>query len=81
MSINLNYLLERVNLCMVFTQVTIVKGDASDDGVVSSLCQKALDEEGRLDVYYANGAICTWKPLVDTSFEDFMSTIKINSGS
>lgn len=66
---------------MVSTQVTIVKGDASDDGVVSSLCQKALDEEGRLDVYYANGAICTWKPLVDTSFEDFMSTIKINSGS
>ncbi|KIO25344.1 hypothetical protein M407DRAFT_75854, partial [Tulasnella calospora MUT 4182] len=62
-------------------KVTIVKGDASDDSVVSSLCQKVLDEAGRLDIYYANGAICTWKPLADTSFEDFMNTIKINSGS
>ncbi|KAG8939699.1 hypothetical protein FRC00_013620, partial [Tulasnella sp. 408] len=62
-------------------KVTIVKGDASDDKTVSSLCQKVLDEAGRLDVYYANGAICTWKPLADTSFEEFLNTIKINSGS
>ncbi|KAG8935422.1 hypothetical protein FRC01_000029 [Tulasnella sp. 417] len=62
-------------------KVTIVKGDASDETVVSSLCQKVLDETGRLDVYYANGAICTWKPLAATSFEDFLSTIKINAGS
>ncbi|KIO25343.1 hypothetical protein M407DRAFT_244119, partial [Tulasnella calospora MUT 4182] len=61
--------------------VTIVKGDASDDSAVSSLCQKVLDEAGRLDVYYSNGGICTWKPLAYTSFEDFMNTIKINSGS
>ncbi|KAG9050241.1 hypothetical protein FS837_006913 [Tulasnella sp. UAMH 9824] len=62
-------------------KVTIVKGDASDDKTLSSLCQKVLHEEGRLDVFYANGAICTWKPLADTSFEEFLNTIKINSGS
>ncbi|KAG8990595.1 hypothetical protein FRB90_001695 [Tulasnella sp. 427] len=62
-------------------KVTIIKGDASDDGVVSSLCERVINEAGRLDVYYGNGAICTWKPLTDTSFDDFMNTVKINSGS
>lgn len=62
-------------------KVTIVKGDSSDDKVVSSLCDRVLDEEGRLDIYYANGGISPWKMLSDLSLDDLMSVIKINTGS
>lgn len=61
-------------------QVTIVKGDSSDVRVVSSLCDRVLDEEGRLNIYYANGGISPWKVLTNLSLDDLMNTIKTNTG-
>jgi hypothetical protein len=34
-----------------------VQGDAADEEVISGLCKRALKEEGRLDVFFANVSI------------------------
>lgn len=31
-----------------------MQGDAADDNTISQLCERALQEEGRLDVFWAN---------------------------
>lgn len=38
----------------MYLQVTVIQGDAADDKTIQSLVQRALDEEGRLDVFFAN---------------------------
>ncbi|KIO17119.1 hypothetical protein M407DRAFT_85291, partial [Tulasnella calospora MUT 4182] len=48
---------------------------------VYSLCDRVLDEEGRLDIYYANGGISPWKMLTVLSLDDLITTIKINTGA
>lgn len=35
-------------------QITCIAGDAADEAVVQAVCQRALEEEGRLDVFFAN---------------------------
>ena len=41
---------------VVFTssQVTVIQADASDDKAISDVCQQALREQGRLDIFFAN---------------------------
>ena len=34
--------------------VTITQADAADEDAISKVCKQALDEEGRLDVFFAN---------------------------
>ena len=36
------------------TQVTVQQADAADEDAVAGLCKKALHDEGRLDVFFAN---------------------------
>jgi len=40
--------------CDETLQATILKTDAADDKAVSNVCQQALSEEGRLDIFFAN---------------------------
>jgi hypothetical protein len=47
LSIKVNYL----RLCF---QVTTIQGDASDETLISDVCKRSIDEEGRLDVFFAN---------------------------
>jgi NAD(P)-dependent dehydrogenase (short-subunit alcohol dehydrogenase family) len=35
-------------------QVTTVQADAADEVAIEAVCKRALDEEGRLDVFFAN---------------------------
>jgi len=36
------------------TKVTTIQGDAADESLVAATCKRAVDEEGRLDVFFAN---------------------------
>jgi hypothetical protein len=35
-------------------QVTVKQSDAASDTEIQGICKKALEEEGRLDVFFAN---------------------------
>jgi len=35
-------------------KVTTLQADAADETVISSVCERALKDEGRLDVFFAN---------------------------
>ncbi len=35
-------------------KVTTIQADAADDSAISDVCEQALREEGRLDVFFAN---------------------------
>lgn len=37
-----------------FNQVTVVQGDAADEQTIQDLVSRAVKEEGRLDVFFAN---------------------------
>ena len=40
-------------------KVTAIQADASDEEAVQDVCERALQEEGRLDVFFANVS-STW---------------------
>jgi hypothetical protein len=42
-------------------QVTVTQGDAASDAKIKGLCDQAFQEEGRLDVFFANVS-CHWNP-------------------
>ncbi|KAF8894947.1 hypothetical protein CPB84DRAFT_1825889 [Gymnopilus junonius] len=60
-------------------KVTTMKADAADETTVSGVCQQALCEEGRLDVFFANAGIATREHLADTTADTFMNTMRINA--
>ncbi|KAK7692944.1 hypothetical protein QCA50_004585 [Cerrena zonata] len=60
-------------------KVTTLQGDASDENAIASLCKRALQEEGRLDVFFANAGVATASPLDSVTAEGFMNTMKINT--
>ncbi|KAG6378247.1 hypothetical protein JVT61DRAFT_13953 [Boletus reticuloceps] len=60
-------------------QVTTIKADAADDGAIAAVCKQAVDEEGQLDVFFANAGVATNAGLHDTTAEQFMETLRINS--
>lgn len=39
-------------------QVTTIQADAADEAAISGVCKQALQEEGRLDVFFANVSAC-----------------------
>ena len=47
-------------------QVTTVQADASDEAAIKGLCDRAIQEEGQLDVFFANvrGVELTFPPLL-----------------
>lgn len=60
-------------------KVTVIQADAADDEAISSVCQQALSEEGRLDVFFANAGIATNRTLEETPGEVFTNTMRINA--
>lgn len=36
--------------------MTVQQGDAADDATIANLCKQALQEEGRVDVFFANAS-------------------------
>ncbi|KAI0254015.1 sex determination protein tasselseed-2 [Lactifluus subvellereus] len=60
-------------------KVTVIQADAADDKAISDVCQQALKEEGRLDIFFANAGIATSRNLEETSGEGFTNTMRINA--
>jgi NAD(P)-dependent dehydrogenase (short-subunit alcohol dehydrogenase family) len=59
-------------------KVTTKECDAADEEAIKGVIQQALDEEGKLDVFFANAAIATGAPLASTDVEDLTETLRIN---
>lgn len=60
-------------------QVTTLQADAANEQAIAGLCKQALQEEGRLDVFFANAGIATATPLWDITPEQFMEVMRVNA--
>jgi len=60
-------------------KVTTIEADASDETAISNVCKQALQEEGRLDVFFANAGIATSDTLENTTTETFMNVMRVNA--
>ncbi|KAH9485052.1 Levodione reductase [Psilocybe cubensis] len=60
-------------------KVTTLQADAADEKAISGLCEQALREEGRLDVFFANAGWASKDSLQDTSVETYMKSMRINA--
>ncbi|KAG6903011.1 hypothetical protein C0995_007444 [Termitomyces sp. Mi166 len=61
------------------SQVTVIQADAANEAVISGVCNQALREEGRLDVFFANAGIASRNALHDTTAETFMNSMRVNA--
>ncbi|KAH9002073.1 sex determination protein tasselseed-2 [Lactarius hatsudake] len=60
-------------------KTTVIQADAADDKAISGVCQQALSEEGRLDIFFANAGIATGRTLEETPGEVFTNTMRVNA--
>ncbi|KNZ72856.1 3-oxoacyl-[acyl-carrier-protein] reductase [Termitomyces sp. J132] len=60
-------------------RVTVIQADAADEATISGVCDQALREEGRLDVFFANAGVASRNALHDTTTETFMNTMRVNA--
>jgi len=59
--------------------VTVIQADATDDRAISDVCHRALREQGRLDIFFANAGIAFQRTLEETSGEMFTNVMRINA--
>ncbi|KAG7450964.1 NAD(P)-binding protein [Guyanagaster necrorhizus] len=76
---NLSNLKETIETKYPDVKATTLQADASDEAAILGVCNQALEEEGRLDVFFANAGIASMKHVSQITTEDFMNTIKVNS--
>ncbi|KAJ6577528.1 hypothetical protein B0H19DRAFT_1207933 [Mycena capillaripes] len=57
-------------------QITCIGGEAADENFIETVCKRALVEEDRLDVFFANP---TTTQLQDADVDLFMNTVRINT--
>ncbi|KAH9895235.1 NAD-P-binding protein [Cubamyces lactineus] len=76
---NLPNLKETIQKSYPDVKVTTVQADAADETAVSNLCKQALQDEGRLDVFFANAGVSSAQPLSQVSSEQFMNLMRINT--
>jgi len=60
-------------------KVTTIQADAADEVAISGVCKQALQEEGKLDVFFANAGIASKDPLENTTAETFMNIMRVNA--
>ncbi|EIN11506.1 NAD(P)-binding protein [Punctularia strigosozonata HHB-11173 SS5] len=60
-------------------KVTTIQADAADEAAISGVCARAMHEEGRLDVFFANAGIAGATPLHSTTSEGFMNAMRVNA--
>ena len=53
--------------------------DATSPSAVSGIINEALNEFGRLDVFFANAGVATGTRLQDETAESFMDMMRINA--
>lgn len=76
---NLPNLKETIEKKYPDVKVTTQQADAADEDAIKGICEQALKEEGRLDVFFANAGFASKQPLHDTSKELFMETMRVNA--
>ncbi|OCB86841.1 NAD-binding protein [Sanghuangporus baumii] len=60
-------------------KVTTVQADATDEQAIKGLCERALEEEGKLDVFFANAGVVSIDHLDNLTSDMFMRTLRINA--
>ncbi|KAH9859029.1 NAD-P-binding protein [Lenzites betulinus] len=60
-------------------KVTVTQADAADESAISNICKQALQDEGRLDVFFANAGIATVQPFSQITAEQFMNVMRVNA--
>ncbi|KAH8108064.1 hypothetical protein BXZ70DRAFT_1015236 [Cristinia sonorae] len=61
-----------------YPEVTTIQADAADEEAIEGICKQALQEEGHLDVFFANAGVATALHVSDVGSDDFMRTMRIN---
>ncbi|KAH8927149.1 NAD-binding protein [Atractiella rhizophila] len=61
--------------------VSVTAGDASDEKTIAQLCQKTLDDHGRLDIFFANAGILGPNRFQTLDEATLMRQYKINTVS
>ncbi|KNZ46503.1 hypothetical protein VP01_720g10 [Puccinia sorghi] len=81
---NFSALVEKLKSLNPSVGLSTIAGDAADESVVRSVCQKAIEEHGRLDVFFANvgrAGVATAAPIGSTSYETGERVVRINTMS
>ncbi|KAL0956478.1 hypothetical protein HGRIS_002624 [Hohenbuehelia grisea] len=60
-------------------KVTTIHADAADEAAISGVCKQAMEEEGRLDVFFANAGWASRNALEDITVDEFMKSMRINT--
>lgn len=60
-------------------QVTPITADCADEGAISGLCERAVTENGKLDFFFANAGILGWHSLSNTTTDEFLNIVKVNT--
>ncbi|KAG8745210.1 hypothetical protein FRC10_008522 [Ceratobasidium sp. 414] len=64
--------------CHSLKQITVQQGDAADEEAISGICKRAVKEEGRLDVFFANAGIVGSEFFTDLTDKAFMNMMRVN---
>ncbi|KAG9088818.1 hypothetical protein FS749_001847 [Ceratobasidium sp. UAMH 11750] len=59
-------------------KVTVQQADAADEEAISRICKRAIKEEGRLDVFFANAGIVSGEFFADITDKAFMNMMRVN---
>lgn len=60
-------------------KVTTIQADAASETAIAAVCDQALQDEGRLDVFFANAGVASNDALHDITAEGFMEIMRINT--
>lgn len=50
--------------------MTVLQADAADEKAISGVCKQAMQEEGRLDVFFANVSLPSEEPILQVEVHD-----------
>ncbi|GAB1525529.1 hypothetical protein RhiTH_008692 [Rhizoctonia solani] len=75
---NLPNLEESLKKAYPDVKVTTQQADAADEAAISEICKRAIKEEGRLDVFFANAGIVNAAFFTDLTEAEFMNMMRVN---
>ena len=61
------------------TKITPIEADAGDEAAISAVCNRAISEEGHLDLFFANAGIVGANLLQSTEPDEFMEVFRVNT--
>jgi len=60
-------------------KVTIIQADASDEKAIQDVCNQAINDEGKLDVFFANAGIVNTSLFTNLTAEEVSNMFRVNS--